>query len=986
MKCQSFSPLAFVAATVAALALYAPSTSAAVLFSDTFDRANSRNIDGSLTGIANNTGTVLGIDGVYTHAFIDPLNNDPNNGIQDGNAADGGGAQIISNTLQLAVGAGTSNAYVNHNFTNASILSDGAFRVSLDVTGYNQTSNQQGGSFAIGMSQTEANSGGDAFGSSGGAYQAAFNGTNSAVSDFWVGLRGNGTVAWGGGGVSPTVSVVAVGSKTGTISANFGVSSFNAGSSVNYEIFYNGGSIGVGSFQWSETNANYIGLDARDNTAVSLDNFLIETSAPPLVPSLTIDRDSGNITLKNDTSQPLSMTVYSITSQDGGFNQSNWSKIQTQGIDVNDTWFTFTDPNSSTDLSEGTLGEYTLGASGSATDSINFGDAWIPSPFEDVAVELRNSAGDAVPMIVKYVGNGGDPIGIADYNFNGMVDDGDWPIIRDNLISDVSALTPFQAYLKGDLNGDGMVDRADFRQFKTLYLADNPGGGLFGVPEPSTVLLLTLGAAIAPFVRRRSVQRTVSAALVVVCLYLAVAQDAKAVNLFSDTFNRPDSRNIDASLAGITNNTGTVLPIDGVYTQPHLDPNNDPGPQDADAVNGGGSQIIGNALQLAVGAGTSNAFVNHNFTNPVITSDGGFMVSLNLLGVASGSTLNEFGGGFAVGMSLAEANSADDAFSGGATPSPVMTSGLNNITTLGLPVDPDVISDFWVVLRANSTLAWGGNTGIVQGLNVGANTGTVSVKFATQGFSAGQSVAYEVFFNSVSQGFGSFIWSEDMANYIGLDARDGTGVTMDNLAVESVTDAAINVLRVKVNTTSGVVSIAGGDVANTLDFYEIHSAGMGLLTGGFTGLAAAPGFPAGNGSGNGWEINGVQSTSRLHESYLQSSSTVAAGASAVSLGTIYNTGLNTQDLQFFYDLPNGTTRMGFVEYVTGTPGDFDVDGDVDGDDFLLWQRNPGIGSLADWEANYGFSPLSAAVSSVPEPSSFVLGLSFLAWFWQRRRN
>ncbi|QEG37393.1 LamG-like jellyroll fold domain-containing protein [Bythopirellula goksoeyrii] len=34
-------------------------------------------------------------------------------------------------------------------------------------------------------------------------------------------------------------------------------------------------------------------------------------------------------------------------------------------------------------------------------------------------------------------------------------------------------------------------------------------------------------------------------------------------------------------------------------------------------------------------------------------------------------------------------------------------------------------------------------------------------------------------------------------------------------------------------------------------------------------------------------------------------------------------------------------------------GDFDVDSDVDGADFLLWQRNPSVGNLGDWQANYG---------------------------------
>jgi hypothetical protein len=58
-------------------------------------------------------------------------------------------------------------------------------------------------------------------------------------------------------------------------------------------------------------------------------------------------------------------------------------------------------------------------------------------------------------------------------------------------------------------------------------------------------------------------------------------------------------------------------------------------------------------------------------------------------------------------------------------------------------------------------------------------------------------------------------------------------------------------------------------------------------------------------------------------------------------------------------------------------GDFDLNGRVDGYDFLLWQR--GFGSIYDgddliaWEANYGTgAPLSADSNAVPEPNSLVL--------------
>lgn len=69
------------------------------------------------------------------------------------------------------------------------------------------------------------------------------------------------------------------------------------------------------------------------------------------------------------------------------------------------------------------------------------------------------------------------------------------------------------------------------------------------------------------------------------------------------------------------------------------------------------------------------------------------------------------------------------------------------------------------------------------------------------------------------------------------------------------------------------------------------------------------------------------------------------------------------------------------EAVPGLLGDFDLDADVDGDDFLLWQLggspNPLTASdLADWEMNFGMaSPgLAAGASNVPEPTAIILAM------------
>jgi hypothetical protein len=67
--------------------------------------------------------------------------------------------------------------------------------------------------------------------------------------------------------------------------------------------------------------------------------------------------------------------------------------------------------------------------------------------------------------------------------------------------------------------------------------------------------------------------------------------------------------------------------------------------------------------------------------------------------------------------------------------------------------------------------------------------------------------------------------------------------------------------------------------------------------------------------------------------------------------------------------------------ITPSSGDFDLDFDVDGSDFLAWQRgfmnppqNYNATDLANWQVQYGSTiPLNAAaLSAVPEPSALLL--------------
>jgi hypothetical protein len=76
---------------------------------------------------------------------------------------------------------------------------------------------------------------------------------------------------------------------------------------------------------------------------------------------------------------------------------------------------------------------------------------------------------------------------------------------------------------------------------------------------------------------------------------------------------------------------------------------------------------------------------------------------------------------------------------------------------------------------------------------------------------------------------------------------------------------------------------------------------------------------------------------------------------------------------YFFDRVRGDV---FKIVAAPLEGDFDNDGDVDGRDFLVWQRGGSpipfsASDLAAWQSEYGLGGL-AAVSAVPEPSSCFL--------------
>jgi hypothetical protein len=193
-------------------------------------------------------------------------------------------------------------------------------------------------------------------------------------------------------------------------------------------------------------------------------------------------------------------------------------------------------------------------------------------------------------------------------------------------------------------------------------------------------------------------------------------------------------------------------------------------------------------------------------------------------------------------------------------------------------------------------------------------------------------------------------------------------------------------LGLTVNTVTGQITLENNsEEVISLNSYRITSPGESLNATGWDPIAAQsiPGFPSGNGSGNGWEAGPNSDAAELAEYYLLGESTLNIGSS-INLGTAYDGVVDAQDLRFDYAQSDGSIIRGFVEYVSSLAADFDNDGDVDGNDLGVWQAAYGVTNAGDadgdgdsdgrdfltWQRQFGsgLGPISA-VHPVPEPSA-----------------
>lgn len=233
------------------------------------------------------------------------------------------------------------------------------------------------------------------------------------------------------------------------------------------------------------------------------------------------------------------------------------------------------------------------------------------------------------------------------------------------------------------------------------------------------------------------------------------------------------------------------------------------------------------------------------------------------------------------------------------------------------------------------------------------------------------------------------------------------GVYIDNIRLEQISTP--DLLTLEINRANGVGTLKNLTTnAITWDYFDIQSAGSSLNPSGWSSLDDQNVDGA-----NTWIEAGGSTAGHLAEASLLGSHMMMPGQT-ISLGSLYNNGVNAEDLRFSIRREGGPLNRTYDQLVTyigtapaGAIGDYNDDGVVNAADYTKWRdnlggagatllnrdpANTGVVSQADynsWKSNFGAigGAGSLAAGAVPEPATWSLGIgAVLAVGAGRRRR
>ncbi|CAN0358526.1 unnamed protein product, partial [Ectocarpus sp. 4 AP-2014] len=196
-------------------------------------------------------------------------------------------------------------------------------------------------------------------------------------------------------------------------------------------------------------------------------------------PTIYVNRDTGEITVINETGSAQELAGLTVTSALGGLDASGLTAPADFEIQV---------PANADTINLADTNGTGVDLPASAT-AVSLGNIWQRSPFEDVEAAFDLAGSDSGNATVVFVG---DAVLRSDFDADGDVDLDDYGVFIANANRTVSGL---DGYFLGDVDLSGTVDREDFRLFKADFFAD--GGtaaalAAYTVPEPTSAVLLAL--------------------------------------------------------------------------------------------------------------------------------------------------------------------------------------------------------------------------------------------------------------------------------------------------------------------------------------------------------------------------------------------------------------------------------------------------------------------------------------------------------------
>lgn len=726
----------------------------------------------------------------------------------------------------------------------------------------------------------------------------------------------------------------------------------------------------------------------------AIDNISMFTGSAPTIDGalrLIIDRDTQEVRIVNNTGGTVNLRGYSVESRFGALNES----VATYKANLDPAnWIVLDSPDSS-ELSEGNFDFFAMPAitSNPTLGTINLGNSWRQyfEDFSDISFQYLVE-GSASPLygIIEFQGNANKSFDSLDLNYDGTVDLGDYQAFLDGYGStSLVGKLEVERHNLGDLNNDGKFSVQDFLEFKRQFDAKR-GPGMFeamlagvAVPEPSTVALLGLvGTVLLLMLSRRNVRGIVATAIIAGGLIASDKTAHAQLPLFLEDFESvplgpsPEEDPTQLAVWNQTGPTGWVVDDSGM---PGIgDPNND------GVTDWAGWAFVDKRFWLDAEDQTRSQFTRGSGT--VMVADPDEWEDANVLAAAKQPPYNFYDARVTTSVinipTGVPAGKLKLAFDSSWRP-----EGLDDTAVGKLNNQTATIRALYNVGAPKEVLKWD------------SDTTSPTYKPDSQNEGIEIDLQYDGSATSVRLQF-------DLGN-----AWNDWWWAVDNIRVFVPADPSI--LRIDVGT--GVAQLIGGDVINTgINSIDIQSLNGNLAPIGNIGLSYSkpdsidgPDLDSivGNSINESWQLGGANA--HFFSEFFLDGHSDFTNARTESLGKIFNpTTLEVErDIVFTYTNIYGDEITGLVEYVgSAVNADFDGDGDVDGRDFLRWQRGYGLGGqttnangdangdgivngadLAIWQGQYGSGALAAAVA-VPEPNSWLLLAVASGWMLSRRSH